>query len=66
MKAHEFAIYAGDTFVDVGTARELAERMGCLPGHIKYLSTPAHRRKLKRSKKPTGRAKYAVKLGAVS
>ncbi|HEU5187081.1 MAG TPA: hypothetical protein VFT87_01115 [Candidatus Saccharimonadales bacterium] len=62
-KPHEFAIYAGDDFVASGTAKELAKKFGFKPEHVRYLSTPAHQRKLAKSKKPTGRAKYAIKLG---
>lgn len=60
---HEFALYAGDDCLGTGTARELATKMGVKPGHIRYLSTPAHQRKLARAKKPTGKAKYTIKLG---
>lgn len=60
---HEFALYAGDTFVDVGTAKELAKKLGVQPRFIRYMSTPAHMRRLASKKNPTGRAKYTVKLG---
>lgn len=62
-KEHEYALYYGDDPAGSGTAKELAARMNVKPGHIRYLSTPAHQRKLARSKRPTGRAKYTIKLG---
>lgn len=64
-REHEFALYYGDEPAGTGTAKELAKKMGVLPGHIRHLSTPTHQRKLARSKNPTGRAKYTIKLGPV-
>lgn len=62
-KIHEFALYSGDDCIGTGTAKSLAKIRGVLPGHIRYLSTPTHQRRLAKSKRPTGRAVYAVKLG---
>lgn len=40
-----YAIYKGDRFIDVGTASELSERMGCPMKYIYWLTSPAaHRR----------------------
>lgn len=64
-KEHEFALYSGENCIGTGTAKDLAAKRGVLPGHIRYLSTPAHQRRLARSKKPTGRAIYTIKLGPV-
>lgn len=62
-KEHEFALYSGDNCIGTGTAKELAALRKVLPGHIRYLSTPAHQRRLAKSKIPTGRAIYTIKLG---
>ena len=45
MKEKIYALYRGDKFIDVGTAKELAKRRGVTPAYIRYLSTPS---KLKR------------------
>lgn len=40
-----YALYKNDTFIDVGTAEELADRMGCDRKYIQLLSTPSiHKR----------------------
>lgn len=62
-KEHEFALYSGDGYLDGGTAKELAKKYRCRPEWIRHMSTPTYRRRLARSKNPTGRAKYAIKLG---
>lgn len=64
-KPHEFALYNGDDCIGTGTAKELAALRNVKPKHIRYLSTPTHQRKLAKSKNPTGRAIYAIKLGVV-
>ena len=33
-----YALYKGDKFIDVGTAKEIAERQGMLPKRIRYLA----------------------------
>lgn len=42
-----FALYRGDEFVDVGTARELAERQGVKPSTISFMASPAYRKRAK-------------------
>lgn len=58
-----YAIYRGEKFIDTGTAKELAAKLNVQPRFIRYLSTPAHQRRLQRSKNPTGDALIAIKLG---
>ena len=58
-----FAIYRGEKFIDTGTAKELAAKLNVQPRFIRYLSTPAHQRRLARSKNPSGDALLAIKLG---
>jgi hypothetical protein len=64
-REHEFALYCGDDPRGSGTAKELAEQMGVTPAYVRYLSSPAHQRRLARSIRPTGNAKYTVKLGPI-
>lgn len=42
-----YALYKGDTFIDLGTKRYLAEALGVTPATIGFYSQPAHRRKHK-------------------
>lgn len=39
-----YALYHGDEFVDIGTARELAELEGTSPECIRWASAPSARR----------------------
>lgn len=57
---HEFAVYRGEEFLAVGTAKELAAQFNVKPKTIKFWSTPAWARRLK---KEGSRAKLTVKLG---
>lgn len=66
MSANEgvFALYKGDTFIDIGTAKELAKKMNVQPKFIKYLSTPANLKRIEERKKYN--SLITVKLGRVS
>ena len=37
----EYAMYQGDDFIDIGTAKELAPRLGVKESTIRWYSTPA-------------------------
>ena len=50
MKNQVFAIYRGDTFIDLGTLSELAARLGSKKSSIRYKATNAYKRKLQKSK----------------
>jgi len=41
----EYALYRGDEFVAVGTARELARKRGVKPSTIRFMASPAYRRR---------------------
>lgn len=41
----EYALYRGDEFVDLGTLRELSERLGKNPKTILFYGTPANIRR---------------------
>lgn len=64
-KQHEFAMYRLDDCLGTGTAKELSEQWKCTPEYIKYLSTPAHQRRMKRTKKQPSKARYVIKLGEI-
>jgi len=60
MKETIYALYVGDTFIDVGTAKEIAERQGITPKTVQYLSTPAYLRKLETRKKTSNKGYQIV------
>jgi hypothetical protein len=45
--ARLYAIYRGDTFIDLGTVRELAERLKFNEDTIRHMATPTHFRRTK-------------------
>ena len=47
MSRSMFALYRGDEFVDVGTAEEIAKRLGCKPDTIRFYATPSYQKRLK-------------------
>lgn len=51
-----YAVYDNDTFVDVGTKHELAERLGVTTDTIVFIASPAHKKR-----RPNGR--HAVFIG---
>ena len=46
-KPNVFALYRGDTFVDVGTLDELAARTGIKKDSLRFYATSVHRRRMK-------------------
>jgi len=57
----EYAIYKGDDLLVIGTARECAKQLGVHEETIRWLSTPAARRRAKRRKNPN-KATIAITL----
>lgn len=44
----EYAYYdKNDNFIDIGTKKELAERLGVKPSTIEYYATPSKRKRTK-------------------
>lgn len=41
----EYAVYHGDTFLDLGTAEELAERMNVKAETVRYRTRPTYNRR---------------------
>lgn len=60
-----FALYKGDKFIDLGTAKELAEKYNVTPKTIRYLSTPANRRRIEKTKKDVSNALISIKIDDV-
>lgn len=59
-----FALYKGEEFIDIGTAKELANKRNVNPEFIRYLSTPANKRRIanrKNNNKPS-KALISVKM----
>ena len=50
-KENVYAIYKGDKFIDVGTAKELAEKFGILEESVRFFSYPANLRRNKGNRK---------------
>ena len=50
-KPSVFALYKGDTFVDVGTYAELAARTGIKKDSLRFYATAVHKKRLKNPEK---------------
>ena len=50
--AKEYAVYKGEKFICIGTAKECAEHMGVLEATIKFYLTPTYQRKIAKRKNP--------------
>lgn len=44
-KLKVFAVYKGDEFITVGTARECAEQLGVTPDYIRWMTYPTCRKR---------------------
>lgn len=64
MKEKTFALYKGEEFIDIGTAKEIAKRRGVTPKFIKYLSTPTNLKRIdaRKNKNKTSNAMICVKI----
>lgn len=51
MKRHEYALYKGDKFIDLGTAAELSKRTGLSESTIYFYLSPAYLRRIKKKDK---------------
>ena len=43
-----YAVYQGDTFIDLGTIQELSERMGVKPDTLKFMTYPSYHKRLEK------------------
>ncbi len=57
----EYALYKGDEFLSVGTAKEIAKEVGVKPKTVMYYGTNAYKRKLAK-RKNSKNAKILIKL----
>lgn len=53
---NQFAVYKGEEFLGVGTARELAEQLGVMPETIEFYATSSN------TKRDHGNRRIAVRL----
>ncbi len=60
IKKKEYALYKGDTFIDIGTLNYLAKILNVDKKTIMYYSTPAHLKRCQKSDK--GNYLVVVKL----
>lgn len=51
MKQATYALYRGDDFVDIGTADQLAGKLGCKAETIRFYAAPSYRARLKEGSK---------------
>lgn len=58
----EYAIYRGDTFLDLGTVPELAERFNVVQEMIRFWASPANHRRLNKQNGKEGNCIIAIKL----
>lgn len=58
----EYALYKGDEFICLGTAKEIAEKVNLTPDYIQWLSTPAYKKRVL-ARSTYENAKIVIKLG---
>lgn len=57
-----FALYKGEEFIDIGTAKELAKKRNVKPEFIRYLSTPANKRRIDNRKSNNKPSKVLISV----
>lgn len=62
MKKKYFALYKGDEFIDLGTAKELADKYNVTPKYIRFLSTPSNKKRIANYKKKNINSLISVKI----
>lgn len=58
----EYAIYQGDTFLDIRTVAELAEKFKVAPETIRFWASPAHLKRTEKAIDNRGGQKVVIKL----
>lgn len=61
-KECEYALYKGDTFIDLGTKKYLANLLKCKIDYITWLASPSHKKRIENNKKKTSNALIAIKI----
>lgn len=46
-----YAVYDGDTFITLGTAKEVAQELGIKPESVSWLTSPTYKKRVKNSDK---------------
>lgn len=49
-QVNEYALYKGDTFIDLGTMSHLSSITGLKPNTLRYLGTPSYMQRLAKRK----------------
>lgn len=61
-KTIEYAIYKGDKFIDIGTAKELAEKCNVKPATIEFYATPSHLKRIEKVKDKYNKGFICIRL----
>lgn len=61
-KPAEYAVYRGDKFITVGTAKECAEELGIKVSTILYKSRPTYKRRIAKAKGGNTDAMIVIRL----
>ena len=61
-KTIEYAIYKGDKFIDIGTAKELAEKRNVKPETIEFYASPSYLKRLEKVKDKYNKGFVCVRL----
>lgn len=61
-KTTEYAIYKGDKFIDIGTAKELAEKCNVKPETIEFYASPSYLKRLEKVKDKYNKGFVCVRL----
>lgn len=61
-KIVEYAIYKGDKFIDIGTAKELAEKCNVKPETIEFYASPSYLKRLEKVKDKYNKGFVCVRL----
>lgn len=57
----EYALYKGDEIIGIGTAKELAEKLGIKPETIRWYATPSQKKRVAAAADPENQM-IAVKI----
>ena len=61
-KIIEYAIYKGDKFIDIGTAKELAKKCNVKPETIEFYASPSYLKRLEKVKDKYNKGFVCVRL----
>ncbi len=61
-KIIEYALYKGDKFIDIGTAKELAKKCNVKPETIEFYASPSYLKRLEKVKDKYNKGFVCVRL----